>query len=159
MKGALVVFLLLMAVTIVEAGDDEAAILRLHTQERQGHLSGNADLVVAALDDQLTVVENGDVHVMSRDEVRKTFVAYLHSVHYSVWEDLVPPVIHVAGDRRTAWAVIKIRAKYVDQDAKAEQNEFQSSWISIYEKRKGEWRMVAIASGCNPPCGLPDDKK
>jgi hypothetical protein len=42
-------FLLTTATVVVQAGDDEAAILGLHTQEREGHLRGNADLVVAAL--------------------------------------------------------------------------------------------------------------
>ena len=150
------------AVTVAKDWDaDVAAIVRLHGLERQGHLTGSADLVTATLADRLTVVENGEVHIMSRNDVHRTFVDYLKSVRYSAWEDVTAPDVHVARDGFTAWAVIRIHAKTSDvgDNKSKEEHEFLSSWIAVYEKQKGQWRMVAISSGCNPPCGLPESRR
>jgi hypothetical protein len=138
---------------------DVSAILQVHALERRGHLTGSAEFIAKAVGDQLTVVENGAVQVSSREDVPRTFANYLKSVHYSAWEDVILPAVHISTDPKTAWAIIQIQATYVESAKPSVQHQFVSSWIAIYQKGNGRWRMTAIASGCNPPCGLPAEEK
>jgi hypothetical protein len=75
------IFVTLACVAAAQSMSDEAAIVQLHAQERQGHLTGNANLVASALAHNVIVLENGEVHRMSREEVHRTFESYLKSVH------------------------------------------------------------------------------
>ncbi|MBV9623880.1 MAG: hypothetical protein JOZ14_07880 [Acidobacteria bacterium] len=161
MKHQTFIYLLLVGSAALAFASDKdiSAILELHQVERRGHLTGNAELIAGTLADQLTVVENGEVQVNSREDVGRSFSDYLKSVRYSAWEDVSPPSVHISTDRKTAWVVIRIQATYTDKDSTpAVQHQFVSSWIAIYQKGKGGWRMAAIASGCNPPCGLPREQ-
>ena len=90
----------------------------------------------------------GALNRLTRTEVRDRFAAYFSSVRYSVWEDLQPPHVSVAADGLTAWMAVEIEGRLtaVNPDDASEELRFESSWISVYEKRDGQWLMVGISS-------------
>jgi len=99
--------------------------------------------------DQVTDVEDGKVNVRSREEMRRRFTDYFSQVKYSFWDDVVAPRVRVSPDGQMAWVVIQVKAGLSDvAGPKAGQaREFQSSWISIYEKRErsGTWSESRLA--------------
>jgi len=128
---------------------DRESLLSLHAQERQAHLRGDADLLAREMADQVTDVEDGKVNVRSREEMRRRFTDYFSQVKYSFWDDVVAPRVRVSPDGQMAWVVIQVKAGLSDvAGPKAGQaREFQSSWISIYEKRErsGTWSESRLA--------------
>jgi hypothetical protein len=89
------------------------AILRLHAREREGHLTGNAELVTSDLGENLNVAENGQVETKTRQDVLNGFSSYLKTVKYSSWDDVSEPVVRVSEDGRMGWAAIQIKAQYL----------------------------------------------
>jgi len=140
---------------------DQRAILQLHAREREGHLKGDADLVTSGIGSTLTVVENGQVETKTRKEIRDRFSNYFSTVKYSSWDDAITPAVHVSSDGSMAWAAIQIKARYQDRSGPQvhPRHEFLSSWIATYEKQGSKWYMIAISSGCDPPCTPPKSDK
>ncbi|MBV9301321.1 MAG: nuclear transport factor 2 family protein [Acidobacteriaceae bacterium] len=138
--------------------DPVASILRLHAIEREGHLKGDANLVSSVLADSVVSIQNGDVEVRSRDQMRRGFAEYFSAVAYASWEDIIKPLVHISRDGGMAWSVIRIRAQFREKsDPSGKVQEFTSSWIATYEKNKSGWHMSGISSGCDPPCGPPPE--
>ncbi len=135
-------------------------ILELHATEREGHLRGDASVVTSVLAESVASVQNGDVEIQSREQMRRSFSEYLSGVAYLSWDDLMKPSVHVSSDGTMAWAVVRIKARFREKgDQSGRIQEFKSSWIATYEKQNSQWRMTGISSGCNPPCGSPVESK
>ena len=142
--------LLLSSATVAsDLGRDRDSLLALHAHERQAHLIGDANLLTAEMADQVVDVQNGKVEVRSREEMRRRFADYFAQVKYSFWDDVVEPRVRVSPDGRMGWVVIHVKAGLSDvSGAQAgKPRRFESSWISIYEKRDADWKMVGISSG------------
>src|SRR5262249_12296928 len=124
-------------------------VLALHEQARKAHLQGDAALLADSVADQLVSVQAGEGETLSRDELRRQFEDRFRKVKYSLWEDVLPPSIHVSSDDKMAWMVIQIHARYRERNGETlgEEHEFRSSWIATFEKQQGRWRMTAISSG------------
>ena len=143
-KTLLVAFLAVSLTSPALAADpDTDALLALHRQAREAHLTGNADLLASGTADQLLVISRAKIHRQSREDVRKFFQRYLAETMYSMWDDVVPPEIRLSPDRKMAWMAIHIRAhaKQAGEDL-----DFESAWIATYEKHAGGWRMTTISS-------------
>ena len=127
---------------------DIQSLLAFHARDRDAHLKGDANLLAAGMAAQVTNARKGKVEIASRDEMRHRFTQYFAQVTYTTWDDTVPPKVHVSADGTMAWMVIEMRARLSDRsgpNAGVERG-FVSSWIAIYERQKGEWRMVGISS-------------
>ena len=124
---------------------DETALLALHEQDRRAHLEGDADLLVSGMAADILEAGRGGLAIASRSDLAARFSQYFASVRYTRWEDMRPPHIVVAGDGRSAWMAIHIRAELTGG---GETRAFESSWIAIYENAstEGKWLMTAIAS-------------
>jgi hypothetical protein len=144
---------------------DTQSLLAIHVRERQAHLKGDANLLVASMADHVTNVEYGKVEIVTREQMRQQFTERFDRVKYSSWEDTAPPKVYVSPDGQMAWMLIEIKARLSDRsgpDAGVERG-FISSWIATFEKQPGAWRMVAISSGvedetagCPGPRGVRD---
>ena len=90
----------------------------------------------------------GGLNPLTRTELRDRFAGYFSSVHYTVWDDLQPPHVAISEDGMSAWMAVEIEAKLTvtGDDGLSHEVAFESSWISVYEKQDGEWRMAGIAS-------------
>jgi hypothetical protein len=123
-------------------------LLAIHQQDRQAHLTGNAALLVEHLADEVFEASDGIVERRTRDEMRAFFADYFRVAKYSKWEDITPPEIRISRDGHMAWMLVSIEANLTIENKAGEEKpqSFVSSWISTYEKRKGKWQTVAIAS-------------
>jgi hypothetical protein len=109
---------------------------------------GDADLLTSDMADFVWESSRGGLNRISRAEIRDRFAAYFATVSYSVWDDLQPPHVAVAPGGDSAWMAVEIEARLTatNDDGDAQDVAFESSWISVYEKRDDRWLMVGIAS-------------
>jgi hypothetical protein len=92
-------------------------------------------------------VGRGHFDRTTRDQVREHFTTYFKQASYSSFDDMIPPVVHIAPDGRSAWMAVQIRAHItMKQPGKPpEETDFQSAWLATYENQNGKWLMTAIA--------------
>jgi hypothetical protein len=129
-------------------GEQAAAELRAaHEVARRAHLEGNAELMAPGTADQVVLVSNGDLSVISREKMIGFFKAYFARVKYLEWSDSAPSVIEISPDGEMGWMSVKVRARYLER-AKPEAGEkaFKSSWIATYRRVACEWKMTGNAS-------------
>jgi uncharacterized protein (TIGR02246 family) len=119
------------------------AVLALHRQVREAHLTGDANLLASTFADHVVEVRRARILRPSREDVRKRFQEYFAATKYSVWDDIVAPEVRISPDGRMAWMAVHIRAV-------ARQNQevldFESAWVATYEKSEGRWRMTSVSS-------------
>jgi ketosteroid isomerase-like protein len=139
----ILVALAFLVVPAFATDPDTDALLLLHCQAREAHLTGNADLLASGTADHLLVVSRAKIHRQSREDVRKFFQQYLAETRYSMWNDVVPPEIRLSPDRKMAWMAVHIRARAKQA---GEALDFESAWVATYEKNAGQWRMTTISS-------------
>lgn len=143
-KTLLVAFLAVSFTSTTFAADpDTDALLALHRQAREAHLTGNADLLASGTADYLLVISRAKIHRQSREDVRKFFQKYLAETKYSMWDDAVAPEVRISKDRNMAWMAVHIRARA--RQAR-EELDFESAWVATYEKTEGQWQMTTISS-------------
>jgi len=128
---------------------DTQSLLAIHSRDRQAHLKGDANLLVASVADHLINVEYGKVEIVTREQMRQQFTQRFERVKYSSWEDTAPPKIYASPDGQMAWMVIEIKARLTDRSGPnaGVERSFIGSWIATFDKQQGEWRMVGISSG------------
>lgn len=131
------------AVPTFAADSSTDAVLALHRQVRDAHLTGNADLLASTLADQVIEVRRARISHPSREDVRKRFQQYFAATRYSVWDDIAPPVVRISPDRKMAWMAVRIRALGKQGQ---EEFDFESAWVATYEKSGGQWRMTSVSS-------------
>ena len=131
---------------------DSLALLRMQERGREAHLARRADWLVEGQADSLISVSRGGVSVNARERVRANFQPYLDASTFQAWDDIVPPRIRISADGQMAYVVVQKRVHLTSRDStgavQAERTRF--AWLSVYEKRGGQWRMTAIASTDRP---------
>lgn len=133
----------MLAPLLSAQSNDEAAILAGHEQARRAHLTGNADLLAAGAADKFIEAGRGKVSEHTREDLRKNFTEYFKVAKYSVWRDTYPPKVTISADGKMAWMIVAVHGELT---MNGKPQAFDSSWIATYEKIKGEWKMVGIAS-------------
>ena len=128
------------------AAADRRRILDLHAQDRRAHLVGDADLLTQGMADFVWEANRGTLNRIPRGEIRERFRAYFESVRYSLWDDLQPPHVSIAGDGLNAWMAVHIEARLAAVDGSGEERAFESAWIATYQRIDDRWQMVGISS-------------
>jgi hypothetical protein len=139
----LILVLWLASFVSAQQSNDEAAILAGHEQARRAHLTGNADLLAEGIADHFIEAGRGSVTEKTREQVRQQFAEYFKTASYSVWRDTYSPRVTISHDGKMAWMVVAVHGELT---LKGKPQSFDSSWIATFEKIKGEWKMVGIAS-------------
>jgi len=126
---------------------DEQSILTIHQRTREAYLKGDSALLVNDMAPQIMDVGRGHFDKQTRDQLRDHFAAFFRQAKYASFEDVVPPVVHISTDGRSAWMAVQVRAKIrmTETGKSPEDIDFQSAWLSTFEKQNGGWRMTAIA--------------
>ncbi|HEX6880949.1 MAG TPA: nuclear transport factor 2 family protein [Terriglobales bacterium] len=126
---------------------DEQALLAIHQRTREAHLKGDAVLLTSDLASEIMDVGRGQFQKQTREQVREHFSTYFRQAKYASFEDLAAPSIHISADGSSAWMAVQVRAKItMNEPGKTpEQVDFQSAWLSTFEKQNGQWKMTAIA--------------
>lgn len=140
-----------LAVLLVLAGcsrGNEASLRQLLEEDRRAHLETDADLIADHLADTLISVADGRVTLEPREQARAFFRSYFSGARYLVWEDVVPPVVHVAPDGRSAWVIRQVRAERDEPGlgGRTLRRAFSSAWTATYAWRDGRWQMTTVAS-------------
>jgi hypothetical protein len=123
---------------------DEQALLRLHRVFMDGHLFGRSSGMQEGLAENVVIVSRGEVHPLSGDETLQTLKGVLARTDYTVYDDLIRPVVRVSDDGSLGWVIVQVAAGGVrldEQGKPAGPIEFVSAWVELYEKVDGTWRM------------------
>jgi hypothetical protein len=136
-----------------DEASDRAELLRLHEQARTAHVDRRADLLVSSQADTLLSVSGGRISMSTRDAVRSSFQEYFDQSTFQAWDDVTPPRIRISPDGQMAYVVVDKRVHVTMTPAPGAApvvERVRYAWLSVYEKRNGEWRMTAIASTERP---------
>jgi hypothetical protein len=123
---------------------DEQALLRLHRVFMDGHLFGRSSGMKEGLAESVIIVNRGEVHPISGDETLQTLKEILARTDYTVYDDLIRPVVRVSNDGTLGWVIVQVAAGGVQLDEEGKPAgplEFVSAWVELYEKVDGSWRM------------------
>jgi hypothetical protein len=145
LAGSLVIVSLLLPPTYADLEKEKQALLQLHRRAREAHLKGDAALLAADASDFLEL-SGGEMHQVTRDQLRDMFTRVFQTRQYHTWDDVTPPVVHISKDGKMAWMAVHIKATLTMLQPQKRERAFQSSWIATYEKRSDGWKMVAISS-------------
>jgi hypothetical protein len=131
---------------------DRAALLRLHEQHRAAHFDRRADLLVASQADTLLSVSGGRISASPRVSVRASFKEYFDNSTFQAWDDVTPPRIRISADGMMAYVIVdkRVHVTSTTPGAAPVVERVRYAWLSVYEKRGGEWRLTAIASTDRP---------
>lgn len=132
---------------------DEQALLRLHRLFMDGHLFGRTTGMNEGLANEVVIVNRGDVHPLSGDETLQTLKEILARTDYTVYDDLIRPVVRVSGDGTLGWVIVQVAAsgnRLDEQGTAAGPLKFVSAWVELYEKVDGSWKMSGNVSNFRP---------
>ncbi len=125
---------------------DRAALLKLHAQDRDGHLKGDVDLMTGQFAATFQEVVGGRIREMSRDAARQQIGEYLKSVKYTAWDDAAEPIIKISPDGQMAWMLVQTKVEVAPVNQPDAKRSFMNSAIQTYEKGANGWQMTAIAA-------------
>lgn len=138
-----------------DVSTDRAELLRLHELARTAHLDKRPDLMVASFADTLLDISGGLVSPRTREQNRARFQRYFDRVSFQQWDDIAPPRIRISPDGQMAYVVVQKSVRLTPQagagTAQPEHTVF--AWVEIYEKRRGKWTLMAVASTDRPGAG------
>ncbi len=135
-----------------ESASAKAELLAVHQAARRAHLNRDVDFIVAGMGPEFTTVHEGDIRVMSREDVRKQFTEYFRGAEFSAWDDLEPPVIRISPDGNMGWMIVRVRIAYTKTNpgGATSKEDTVMAWMSAYEKHDGKWLLVANATTSKP---------
>ncbi len=132
--------------------EDEARLRAMHAAILQAHLDRDADAWTALEADTMFVGSRGRLFRAARADRLEGRRAYLAATRFSVYRDLQPPLVRVAGDRSIGWlaAEVEIAGLQRRQDGGEDSLHTFFAWIETYERRNGRWRMTGNVSTERP---------
>jgi hypothetical protein len=138
---------------------DRGALMKLHEQGREAHLSKNANAMVAGFADNFLSVNRGKIDsISSREESTARFQKYFDAVKFKKWDDLAAPTIRFSDDHSLAYMTVNklVVHETTDSLGKAIEATTHFAWISIFRKQKtGDWKLECVASTNEPEIVKP----
>src|SRR3954451_4530224 len=136
--------------SIVEVARQE--LLALHAGDRAAHFATDPAALIAAQTEPFISVRDGAIQEVTREATRQMFTRSFAGATYHEWDDLQPPIVHVAQDGSIAWMIVrtKVRRTKVAADGRAEEQAFIYAGIMTYERRDGRWVRTANVSTFEP---------
>lgn len=127
---------------------DRARLLALHAEAMAAHRSGDVELLLKDEAQDYVVANRGEISHPTLEERRAFLGPYLRDTRFTEYVDVVPPIVRVSRDGTLGWVIVQVRARgeQVDAEGTRQPLEFESAWISLYEKRGKEWRRVGNVS-------------
>jgi hypothetical protein len=134
--------------------DDRGALMKLHEQGREAHLSKNANAMVAGFADNFLSVNRGKIDsISSQEENAARFQKYFDAVKFKKWDDLATPTIRFSDDHSLAYMTVNklVVLETTDSLGKAIEATTHFAWISIFRKQNsGDWKLECVASTNEP---------
>jgi ketosteroid isomerase-like protein len=125
-----------------------AELAEIVSLERDAHLTTDVDLLLAHHADDLTLIHDGQIETMSRDDSRQRFTERFRGATYDVWDFLEPPTIHLAADGTLASVASRVRIERTKDrdDGTSERQGWIYAGLDTYERREGRWVRIVNAS-------------
>jgi hypothetical protein len=135
-----------------DRASDTNALLALHESGMQAHRDNNVDALLAGAVSDFVVANRGSIDHPTRDEQRAHFADYLHRTRFSIYRDLVPPIVKVSNDGSLGWVLVQVEARgeQTSDSGTIKPLAFVSAWIELYEKRNGRWVSIGNVSNFKP---------
>jgi hypothetical protein len=97
-------------------------------------------------------VGRGEVSHPEHADMAARMEDYLGRTTFSEYRDLREPIVRVSEDGTLGWVIVELEARGVQKTpgGAEEPLEFVCAWISLFEKREGEWTMVGDVSTFRP---------
>lgn len=146
---------LLLLTAAGEGADLEAEkreLLALHEEFKAAHVRGDADAILERLAEDYVRVGRGVVSHPEPGAMASRMRDYLGRTTFTEYRDLRPPLVRVSADGTLGWVIVELRARGVQTgaDGKEEPLDFTCAWISLFEKRDGEWVTIGDVSTFRP---------
>ena len=134
-------------------------LLQLQAEQRIAHLTANAKKLVDIFADEFISISNGKIARPTYAESLQRFQAYFDKVTFIAWDDITPPIIHMAEDASLATIIVH---KYVHVRYPAEPDQWLEEdttfvWQEVYVRQHGSWRLATIVSTNTPPNSRPSE--
>jgi hypothetical protein len=131
---------------------DAEAILKIHQDLLDAHLSNDAAAVLAAESMDPVVVSRGEVLHPKRADRKQMFDGYLSSIEFERYRDLIDPIVRVSDDGTLGWLIcqVEIVGKHKGISGDSAQLNSVWAWVELYEKRDGQWIRVGEVSNVRP---------
>ena len=126
---------------------ETARLLHLYENSLRAHLENDASTFLAEYASQWYEVRNAGVRLRTKEEAFPAIEQYFKRTRFYDISEMAAPIIHLSTDASMAWVIGEIRVR-ASQDVPDEQERnfsFRCAWVSIYEKREGEWAQVVDA--------------
>lgn len=120
-------------------------ILALHDLQREIHFEKQVSNFVNLLSEEHISVNRGKIAQPSIADHEERFTNYFNSVDFVKWDDVAPPIIRFSDDLSVAYTIVdkEVIVRSLDTDL-LDTSYF--SWVAIYKKINGEWKIDCVGS-------------
>lgn len=153
LAGVCALFVLLPAVgATADLEAEKRRLLALHEAFKAAHVRGDAGTILQRLAEDYVRVSRGEVTHPEHGDMAFRMEDYLGRTTFSEYRDLRAPIVRVSDDGTLGWVIVELQARGVQagSDGTEEPLEFVCAWISLFEKRDGEWMMTGDVSTFRP---------
>ncbi len=132
---------------------EEQKLIRLHRIVMDDHLFGRTEGIKKSQADTMLIVSEGEVYTVEGNQPDGGIDRIMASRDYTVYDDLIRPIVRISDDHSLGWVIVQVFAKGVRFDENGDPTgplEFTCSWIELYEKIDGDWKMKGNVSNFKP---------
>lgn len=134
------------------AKNDKNQLFALHQQVIQAHLDANIEGWLALESDDYTAANRGEISHPAKAERKARREPYLKASTFTVYRDLVEPIVKVSADGTLGWLIAQVEVEGTQKTAQGDEVPFRfvSAWIELYEKIDGRWLCTGNVSNMKP---------
>ena len=132
---------------------EEQKLMRLHRIIMDGHLFGQTEEMKMNQSDSMIIVSAGEIYHVAGNQPDAMIDRIMSNRDYTRYDDLVRPIISISEDGTMGWVIAQIAAEGIRFDETGNPTgplEFVCSWIELYEKEDGIWKMKGNVSTFQP---------
>ena len=132
---------------------EEQKLLNHHRIIMDGHYFGQTNEMKKLQSDTMIMVSEGEIYYILGNQPDAMIDRIMSNRDYTTYDDLVRPIVQISGDGQLGWVIAQVSAKGIrfDEDGNPKGPlEFVCTWIELYEKVDGQWRMKGNVSNFQP---------
>ncbi|MCP3960719.1 MAG: alpha/beta hydrolase [bacterium] len=129
-----------------------AELLHLHAEAIRFHLENDVDGWLEGERPVQIVASRGELVFPTAAQRRSMREGYLGATEFSVYRDLVPPVVRLAYDLSQGWLMAQVEVEGVQQTESGEESfRWVWAWVELFERDEdGDWVWVGNVSNSLP---------
>lgn len=132
---------------------EEQKLLNHHRIIMDGHYFGQTNEMKKQQSETMIMVSEGEIYHIPGNQPDAMIDRIMSNRDYTTYDDLVRPIVQISGDGQLGWVIAQVSAKGIrfDEDGNPKGPlEFVCTWIELYEKVDGQWRMKGNVSNFQP---------